>query len=114
MKIVFIVIAIIGLLSFFGALKNGDFFFIGLVLAAVFGYFGWRPQKKNSDRNINNSNIQVKPVNFGQNSENTEEKLKNINQKIELLNSSFSKGLLNQNEFRKKLTKLEIEKEQLL
>jgi hypothetical protein len=119
MKIVFKVIAIIGILSFFGALKDGVFFFIGLVLALVFGYLGWKPKKKYTNLNYSNntstsSNLQAQPINFDQNSNNKDEKLKNINQKIELLNSSFSKGLLNQNEFIKKQTKLEIEKEQLL
>jgi hypothetical protein len=119
MKIVFKVIAIIGILSFFGALKDGVFFFIGLVLALVFGYLGWKPKKKYTNLNYSNntstsSNFQAQPINFDQNSNNTDEKLKYINQKIELLNSSFSKGILNQKEFTKKLSKLEIEKGQLL
>jgi|688.fasta_scaffold996827_1 hypothetical protein len=55
MKIVFKVIAIIGILRFFGALKDGVFFFIGLILAGVLGYFAWSQVKNKFYKKSNNS-----------------------------------------------------------
>ncbi len=58
MRIVFKIIAIIGVLSFLGGLKNGVLFFGGLILAGIFGYFGWRPEKSREEqrgRSINSN-----------------------------------------------------------
>lgn len=57
---------------------------LGIVLIVIVWIFN---QINNKDINFNNSNntnsnIQVQPINFKQISENTEEKLKNINQKL--------------------------------
>lgn len=49
MRNAFKVIAIIGVLSFFGGLKNGTIFTGGIILAGIFCYFGWRPEKDKSE-----------------------------------------------------------------
>lgn len=134
MKIVFKVIAIVGVLSFIGGLKNGVFFFFGLILAGVFGYFGWRPEKQNvNDKNLKKDNTQQKTITeenernnnvnseevtindnkIGDNRESTDKELKTkidlINRKLNLLESSFSEGLLSKQEFEKKKEYLEKE-----
>lgn len=125
MRIVFKVVAIIGVLSFFGGLKNGVFFFFGLLLAGIFGYFGWRPQKKleeqkesprkNLDNKFDNANNQFSPKPLSDsvklNSSDKlsvlelERKIEVLNQKKNLLISSYNEGLLNRQEYiSKKLT----------
>jgi uncharacterized protein (TIGR02145 family) len=132
MKIVFKVIAIIGILSFLGGLKNGVFFILGLILAGIFGYFGWRPEKKiyeqkhssddfqnlKSKKPSNNFNIN-EPVDeeFNDNKEKTEVELKakieDYKNKIDLLNKSYEQGLLTEQEFKSKKGVLEIKKNKL-
>lgn len=134
MKTVFKIIAIIGVLSFLGGLKNGVFFIFGLILAGVFGYFGWKPEKQNvNTENLKNDNAQQKVIteeNKINNNLNSEEvtindnknsvyeessdnelkiKIDHINRKLNLLESSFSAGLLSKQEFEKKKESLEKE-----
>ncbi len=45
MKIVFKILAVFFALGFIGQLINGKFFIAGLIIAAVFAYFGWRPKE---------------------------------------------------------------------
>ena len=42
MKIIFKVIAIIGVLSFIGGLMSGTLFFGGIIIAGIFGFLGWK------------------------------------------------------------------------
>lgn len=46
MKTVFKTLSIICAIGFIGQLLGGNFFPMGLMLALVFGYFGWRESKK--------------------------------------------------------------------
>jgi hypothetical protein len=46
MRTVFKTLSIIGILSFLGGLMNGTLFFGGILIAALFGYLGWREQSK--------------------------------------------------------------------
>ena len=43
-KLVFKILAVFFALGFIGQLINGKFFIAGLIIAAVFAYFGWRPK----------------------------------------------------------------------
>jgi hypothetical protein len=131
MKIVFKVIAIIGILSFLGGLKNGVFFIFGLILAGIFGYFGWRPEKKlgkeqssspterpkkatTTFRNVNSSNKYstikqvIKSDNELSESE-LEKQIETLNQKKELLIRSYNEGLFNSKEYDQKKSELELE-----
>jgi hypothetical protein len=96
MKIVFKVIAIIGILSFLGGLKNGIFFFFGLILAGIFGYFGWRPEKKIIEQKHSSDDLQ----NLKTKLDSTIESLKDLKQK----------GILSDEEYKAKVEKIEIEK----
>lgn len=51
MKTFFKVLSIIFGVLVFGSLLAGQFFTMGVVLAAVFGYFGWREQKETDKSN---------------------------------------------------------------
>lgn len=130
MKIVFKIIAIIGVLSFFGGLKNDVFFIFGLILAGIFGYFGWRPDKKvkpnSNDEQSHNSEDSLSKIEFEEfdnkkevcnAKETTDSKLKErislVNQKMELLSTSLDQDILTQQEFHDKKKVLEIEKENL-
>lgn len=133
MRIVFKVIAIIGILSFLGGLKNGVFFIFGLILAGIFGYFGWRPEKNLEDKkdtsndkpqqklqDVNNelttvnsrkTSVKVDKINLqGQESEtDIKNKIEENNKKLELLTSSYDDGLFSQQEFKPKKEYLELE-----
>ena len=58
MKTIFKILAIIGVLSFLGGLKNSEFFIFGLVLAGVFGYLGWKSESRKENKNLSPSNYQ--------------------------------------------------------
>lgn len=56
MKTIFKILAIIGVLSFLGGLKNGEFFILGLILAGVFGYLGWKSESRKENLSFSPSN----------------------------------------------------------
>ncbi len=135
MRIIFKVITIIGLLSFLGGLKDGEFFFFGLILAGIFGYFGWRPEKKmekeqssssserskkttNTSKDVNSTNKYSK-IKQGIQSDNelSESELKKqietLNQKKGLLICSYNDGLFNSKEYDQKISELESETSEL-
>lgn len=134
MRIVFKVIAIFGILSFLGGLKNDVFFFFGLILAAIFGFFGWRPKKNLEDKKTaSNDNLRKilkqadnktfikerfsearnddKIINNERQVSETElkQKIEECNKSIELLSISFDDGLFNPHEFIAKKERLETE-----
>lgn len=46
MKILFKILAVFFGLGFLGQLMGGEFFPIGLILALLFGYLGWKETKE--------------------------------------------------------------------
>jgi hypothetical protein len=58
MKTIFKILAIIGVLSFLGGLKNSEFFIFGLVLAGVFGYLGWKSESRKEIKTFSPINYQ--------------------------------------------------------
>lgn len=133
MRIVFKVIAGIGILSFIGGLMNGMFFVFGLLLAVIFAYLGWRPEKKSENKNnLMYDNSQQNFDSFGsmsKNSSSLNEICKNVveinhqdlseidinskidecKRKLKLLSSSYNDGILSREEFMTKKESFEIE-----
>lgn len=103
MRVVFKVIAIIGVLSFLGGIKNGVVFIFGLVLAIVFGYLGWRPKKELKNASVQSNNKQINTIEKNQNST-----LSELNKKFKLLQESFEIGLINKDEYESKSNEIHL------
>ena len=128
MRVVFKIISIIGVLSFFGGLMNGVFFIFGLIIASIFGYLGWwynQNDKEGSRKEKIKENLSSKKygetnqTNFrdvisryysnGLSENQLKSQIDSFNQKKELLESSYNDGLFNWQEFSDK--KVEFENE---
>lgn len=46
MKLLFKILSVFFILATLGHLTQGQIFFIGIILAGVFGYFGWKSDHK--------------------------------------------------------------------
>jgi hypothetical protein len=112
MRLVFKIIAIIGVLSFLGGLKNNVFFIFGLILAGLFGYLGWRPKVnipiiKNPSKKDEKSNF-FSRANINLNFENgfyktiENSSTADLLNKIKILENSHKEGLLTDFEYESK------------
>jgi hypothetical protein len=131
MRVVFKIISIIGVLSFFGGLKNGVFFIFGLIIAGIFGYLGWWYKQNNNEgsrkekikenlsskkyseiNQANFRNVMSRYYSNGLSENQLKSQIDSFTHKKELLESSYKDGLFNWQDFFDK--KEEIDKELMI